>query len=251
MEIFADYNEMVIQLGYICFFSMVFPLTPLLAFANNVLEIRTDATKLCYGMQRPEARRAESIGTWLTIIEIMAFVSANASAGYFFFIMKYARENFAVESRIWGFFLLQNFLILFRMLTPLLVPEMTEETRVRLEVSVTKKRHLLHEQFISAIKHTHGNKFTRVMTAYAFSEKEKPQIQEFPEFSAVKYYTNYGKSMVRNYEIEGRPLKFETQIVPGSQTCDPYFCLNKEPSMWTQHRAKGIRTEAPAPKFPL
>jgi anoctamin-8 len=48
----------------VAFFSSAFPLASLWAFFNNVIEIRTDAFKLCYVLQRPFGERVRSIGTW-------------------------------------------------------------------------------------------------------------------------------------------------------------------------------------------
>lgn len=38
------------------------PLVPLLALLNNLIEIRVDASKLCYLTQRPQPRSASGIG---------------------------------------------------------------------------------------------------------------------------------------------------------------------------------------------
>ena len=64
-----DYNEMVTQFGFLTLFAMAFPLAPLFAFFNNVIEIRTDSTILLKFCQRPVPERAASIGTWLRILE--------------------------------------------------------------------------------------------------------------------------------------------------------------------------------------
>lgn len=43
----------VIQYGYVTLFAAAFPLAPLLALINNVVEIRTDAFKFLNGTNRP------------------------------------------------------------------------------------------------------------------------------------------------------------------------------------------------------
>lgn len=45
-EAFEDYNEMVIQYGFITLFVVAFPLTPLLALANNIAEVHVDSIKV-------------------------------------------------------------------------------------------------------------------------------------------------------------------------------------------------------------
>jgi hypothetical protein len=39
---YNDYLEIFIQIGYVCLFSLAFPLAPLLALVNNIFEIKVD-----------------------------------------------------------------------------------------------------------------------------------------------------------------------------------------------------------------
>lgn len=63
-DTFQDYQEMFIQFGYVVLFSSAFPLAAMCALVNNIIEIRSDAFKLCTGLQRPFGQRVESIGQW-------------------------------------------------------------------------------------------------------------------------------------------------------------------------------------------
>lgn len=55
---------MFIQFGYVVLFSSAFPLAAMCALINNIIEIRSDALKLCTGLQRPFGQRVENIGKW-------------------------------------------------------------------------------------------------------------------------------------------------------------------------------------------
>lgn len=55
---------MFIQFGYVVLFSSAFPLAAMCALINNIIEIRSDAFKLCTSLQRPFGMRVESIGQW-------------------------------------------------------------------------------------------------------------------------------------------------------------------------------------------
>lgn len=55
---------MLSQLGYVCLFSSAFPLAAVAALLGNLIELRGDAFKLCYVLQRPFGRRVSNIGTW-------------------------------------------------------------------------------------------------------------------------------------------------------------------------------------------
>ncbi|KAK4287830.1 hypothetical protein Pmani_039110, partial [Petrolisthes manimaculis] len=68
---FEDYLEMFIQFGYVTLFSSAFPLAAMCAFLNNLIEIRSDAFKLCCVFQRPFGIRAQSIGVWQDAMELM------------------------------------------------------------------------------------------------------------------------------------------------------------------------------------
>ena len=51
-----------IQFGFVTIFVAAFPLAPLFALLNNVIEIRSDANKFVTQLQRPMAVRAQDIG---------------------------------------------------------------------------------------------------------------------------------------------------------------------------------------------
>lgn len=72
---FADHLEMYIQLGYVVLFSSAFPLAALCALINNLVEIRTDAFKLCFIFQRPFGQRVPNIGTWQNAMDVMGLIA--------------------------------------------------------------------------------------------------------------------------------------------------------------------------------
>uniref|UniRef100_A0A8C6YAL2 Anoctamin n=1 Tax=Naja naja TaxID=35670 RepID=A0A8C6YAL2_NAJNA len=80
LGLFYEYLEMVIQFGFITLFVASFPLAPLLALLNNVLEIRVDSWKLTTQFRRPVAAKAHSIGIWQEILNGMAILSVVTNA---------------------------------------------------------------------------------------------------------------------------------------------------------------------------
>uniref|UniRef100_A0A8V1AHB2 Anoctamin n=1 Tax=Gallus gallus TaxID=9031 RepID=A0A8V1AHB2_CHICK len=74
-DTFQDYQEMFIQFGYVVLFSSAFPLAAMCALVNNIIEIRSDAFKLCTGLQRPFGQRVESIGQWQKVMEAMGVLA--------------------------------------------------------------------------------------------------------------------------------------------------------------------------------
>uniref|UniRef100_A0A8D3DX69 Anoctamin n=1 Tax=Scophthalmus maximus TaxID=52904 RepID=A0A8D3DX69_SCOMX len=74
-DTFQDYQEMFVQFGYVVLFSSAFPLAAMCALINNIIEIRSDAFKLCTGLQRPFGLRVESIGQWQSAMEAMGLIA--------------------------------------------------------------------------------------------------------------------------------------------------------------------------------
>ncbi|XP_068459823.1 anoctamin-5 isoform X3 [Clinocottus analis] len=80
LGLFDEYLEMVIQFGFITLFVASFPLAPLLALVNNIIEVRVDAWKLTTQFRRPVAAKAHSIGAWQEILNGMAILSVVTNA---------------------------------------------------------------------------------------------------------------------------------------------------------------------------
>ncbi|MED6237024.1 Anoctamin-1 [Ataeniobius toweri] len=55
----------IIQFGMVTLFVASFPLAPLFALLNNIIEIRLDAKKFVKELRRPIAAKAKDIGTFL------------------------------------------------------------------------------------------------------------------------------------------------------------------------------------------
>lgn len=56
-------------------FSAAFPLAPVFALMNNIIEIRLDAYKLIATFRRPLAQTAQDIGAWLEILKVISYLS--------------------------------------------------------------------------------------------------------------------------------------------------------------------------------
>ncbi|XP_061438593.1 anoctamin-2 isoform X2 [Rhineura floridana] len=63
-----EYMEMIIQFGFVTLFVASFPLAPVFALLNNVIEVRLDAKKFVTELRRPDTVRAKDIGIWFNIL---------------------------------------------------------------------------------------------------------------------------------------------------------------------------------------
>uniref|UniRef100_A0A8C9L7P6 Anoctamin n=1 Tax=Pavo cristatus TaxID=9049 RepID=A0A8C9L7P6_PAVCR len=71
---------LVLQFGFTTIFVAAFPLAPLLALLNNIIEIRLDAYKFVTQWRRPLASRAKDIGIWYGILEGIGILSVITNA---------------------------------------------------------------------------------------------------------------------------------------------------------------------------
>ncbi|XP_062991101.1 anoctamin-2 [Elgaria multicarinata webbii] len=63
-----EYMEMIIQFGFVTLFVASFPLAPVFALLNNVIEVRLDARKFVSELRRPDTVKAKDIGIWFNIL---------------------------------------------------------------------------------------------------------------------------------------------------------------------------------------
>ena len=73
----------VLQFGFITIFVAAFPLAPLFALLNNWVEIRLDAQKFVCETRRAVAERAENIGIWFKIMEMLAQLAVISNVNRF------------------------------------------------------------------------------------------------------------------------------------------------------------------------
>jgi len=78
--LFNEYLEIIIQFGFITIFVCAFPLAPLLALINNILEIRLDAKKLLIRYRRPIPQNVKDIGIWFDIMRTLNYIAVITNA---------------------------------------------------------------------------------------------------------------------------------------------------------------------------
>ena len=104
---FEDYSNMSTQFGFMTMFVAAFPLTTLLAFINNYVELRVNAWRLCQICRRPKPRCAEDIGTWYLVFEIISVAAVFVNAGLVSFTGTYMIK-LSWPLRVWIFILMSS-----------------------------------------------------------------------------------------------------------------------------------------------
>uniref|UniRef100_A0A671NGV4 Anoctamin n=1 Tax=Sinocyclocheilus anshuiensis TaxID=1608454 RepID=A0A671NGV4_9TELE len=78
-SLFNEFLEMVIQFSFTTIFVAAFPLAPLLALLNNIIEIRLDAIKMVSLERRLVPTKANDIGVWTDVLEVIGVLAVIAN----------------------------------------------------------------------------------------------------------------------------------------------------------------------------
>jgi anoctamin-8 len=129
---FDDYTEMLIQFGYVSFFSIAFPLAPLLALLNNLVELRTDAFKLCHTKQRPLARKGSGIGIWFSVLQSMSVLAVITNCMHIAFTTTQIEQFFPADvsrHKVWVVFVAEHVILLLKVWIAWVIPEVPRHIR--------------------------------------------------------------------------------------------------------------------------
>lgn len=135
-----DYNELVIQFGYVCLFGVVFPPACAIALLNNYIEFRTDAFKILRLCQRPAADDAADIGAWYVILELLNVISVVTNVAILIFTADSLTVLFQLDVQItdhWyrillrvvAFFVIEHFLLGLKALVAVGIPDVPSRTK--------------------------------------------------------------------------------------------------------------------------
>lgn len=77
---YDDVLEMLVQFGYVVLFASVFPLGSIAAFLNNLMEIRSDAYKICHS-QRTKGETTSKLSSWSFAFNVVAHAGVLTNVG--------------------------------------------------------------------------------------------------------------------------------------------------------------------------
>ncbi len=89
---YSEYIEIMVQFGYVILFAIGFPMAPVLAMLNNIVEVQVDKYKLMKLTKRPVPHSANGIGVWATIVDVVTSISIFTNMGVFCFTMSTFRD---------------------------------------------------------------------------------------------------------------------------------------------------------------
>jgi hypothetical protein len=106
-----DYNEMVIQFGYLTFFSVAAPITPFICFILTYIEKFVDSYKLFYLHRVTIIDQSNGIGLYNQLFKIWCFIGITTNIGLVLFTNP-ELHSMGTFKKFFIFFLVENFVIL-------------------------------------------------------------------------------------------------------------------------------------------
>lgn len=121
-----DYMEVIIGYGYVALFALSFPFSPLLALFLCVIELRVDAWKLCRVSRRIFPTQDNSIGVWLSIIQVISFIGAATNTGLIIFTTDVFDFDRSTDRWI-CFIAIEHGLFVIKMIISAFIPDIPED----------------------------------------------------------------------------------------------------------------------------
>lgn len=118
---FSDFDELVVQFGFVVLF-FVCPLAPILALAANIVEVKLDASKLLRVLRRPQPRNASNIGTWYGILNILTWLSLVTNTTIAIFTTK-TFQKYDLESKLVLFIIVEHILVALKIAVSYMLPK--------------------------------------------------------------------------------------------------------------------------------
>ena len=138
---YYEYNEMALQYGYVTCFAIAAPIAPVLALANNLVEIRTDFFKMIALTRRTQAEdTVVGIGPWERALKALSFVAVlvnlgflGLTSGFFERLSHYEPAFRSTWPRIVALIVAEHALLALKMFVDWVVPDVPDAVRIEVE----------------------------------------------------------------------------------------------------------------------
>jgi hypothetical protein len=121
---FADYDELILQYGFVVLFVVVFPAAPFFALINNLIELPLDAEKILGFMRRPRPQGAYDMGNWFLLMELLSWFMVLTNTALVMFSSHYFIEHLGQSENQWiAFVVVEHILIGIKLLISFFVPD--------------------------------------------------------------------------------------------------------------------------------
>lgn len=180
---FADFDELAIQYGFVTLFVVAFPLAPVFALLNNLLEVKVDSMKLVSVTRRPEPRGAYSIGTWYDIFSTISYISIVTNIiiciWYTDEIENWVDANepstSAVSVQVWATVIAEHFIILVKFAVGYFIPD--QDTHVTQHLA--RQRYLVDILLNGAVEEEEDTDLLRRSLDAVAPGERTPEMEKF------------------------------------------------------------------------
>ena len=154
-EVFEDYSELCIQLGFLTVFGAAWPMMGMVFFAKNWLEMRSDLYKMRTHTHAITPRRQTGIGPWESIFKFVigsgfmlnfltVFVAMGKTFTFTDKLLKFIDQSPQMSIAFLCIFALQNVTIIYADVYNIFAANMTEDVKqmqTRQERTLRKRMH--------------------------------------------------------------------------------------------------------------
>ncbi|PRP87600.1 hypothetical protein PROFUN_04627 [Planoprotostelium fungivorum] len=143
------YSQLVIQYGYIVLFAAAFPLAPLIALLNNLLNIRSYSAQMLKLNNRPHYRGAKDIGVWYWILELLGAMGVITNC----LIIGYTHRAFigwlgTPLAVLVAIVVLEHILMVAKLVVEVAIPDVPHDVRASIAI-----KELIEEQVYAEMNH--------------------------------------------------------------------------------------------------
>jgi hypothetical protein len=167
IESFDDYNEMILNYGYVTLFVVAFPASPLFCYLNNVMELHVDAFKMTF-FRRPFPDKAEDIGAWFYFVEVMTTTAIIINGAMVFFTSELL-DSYSFSTRFIWFFCTEHLLLIAKRLVEEMIPDMPSRVG-----QLYKRQELIVDKVFKGLMLVEEKQYQEI------AEKAKAEIRENP-----------------------------------------------------------------------
>ena len=152
-----DVLALILEFAFIAFFSVTFPLAPLIGFVGGISMVHMDKYRLMHYFKRPTPYRAPDIGIWQWIIEALIYFAIILNAAIYSFTLKGIQPTdqneetlTTLSSNITLFIGLLIAFIGFKFVIQFLIPDLPSNFQTILQRHKNVAKKLLSKEFASS-----------------------------------------------------------------------------------------------------
>jgi len=154
------YAELIIQLGYITMFAVVFPPAPLFSLLCNLLEIKITINTFAYSSKRIPALSAKKIGNWEHIFSFLTMIAIPVNVALMFYtsdsLETFLKKDFEDTKDAYymlGFAIaLEHGIILLKMILQISIADIPHDVKSERKNSIQPWRRSKTKWLLSVIK---------------------------------------------------------------------------------------------------